>query len=659
MLSLKPLSEGKRQRDLEEGSYAVFDIEARNWIRHVVNGYFDGTEFRYFKSIAKFLDALEEMEKPPKHIFSHFGGGYDFLFLFDEILKTARGDIENIIARGGNILFFDYVWIDGQGEERKVTFRDSSAIFPFGLKKLADDFRVKNKKGEINYAKIRKITPELLAYLESDCRALFECLSSYFDTPLIRRAGPAFTSASQAMRIFRLYLRAPLYSSTREADSFIRRGYFGGRVEIFRPYFGPRAGSKQKLLHVFDVNSLYPSIMRDNEFPTQEGEFTRRRKKGTLYFADVTVSVPPMYVPPLPFLCPKRKKLIFPTGKFRGIYSSVELEYAESLGVEVLKVHRVLKMKRASPIFRKFITELYKIREKNPRGSVLNYLAKTAMNSLYGRMGLNLDKEELKIMGSIQDWATMDEYRRYNFGKREVKILRGRKILKSFSNVGIAAWVTSLARIKMHEYLLAHEKEIYYIDTDSLFTTKKIPSSEKLGEMKHEYSVKEACFILPKTYAVRFQEMIKGKKKKLVMKGFENKKLHKIPFAAFYEALQGDLQRLKITTTPTHLKFRSALKKKKFLVLGKKSVKSIKSKYDKREIIPARKILMDTRPWEIQGEDSGKRNEAEKTIHAREKDGRRDRNAAPRRQGGKNHAGDFSQSGAAPQKRRYARGRRL
>lgn len=599
MQSLKPLEKSKKDRVLKEGSFAVFDIEANNWIKHVVNGYFDGNEFFWFKSIRKFIQFLDEHPCPPRHIFSHFGGGYDFLFIFDEVFRRDSATIENIIARGGNILFFD-LFLPSTGT--RITFHDSSAIFPFGLARLTKEFNVKTKKGEIDYAKIKKITAELLEYLESDCRGLWECLDAYFKTPLVKRAGPAFTSASQAMRIFRCYLKKTIYSATRESDDFIRRGYFGGRVEIFKPYFKE---NKTKRLHVYDVNSLYPAVMRDNEFPIQEGDFCKRRKIGTMYMAEVTVQTPAgQYLPVLPIVCRKRKKLIFPTGTFRGVYSSVELEYAESLGTRVLKVHRVLQLKNGGKIFKEFINELYKIRENTPKGSVLNYTAKVTMNSLYGRMALNLNKEELKIMGSIEDYENLDEYRRFTFGKREVKLLKGKKTLNSFSQVAIGAWVTSLARIKTHKMALKIKDQLFYMDTDSFFTTAKMETSDKLGELKYEYSFKEWAGILPKTYAGRYDQLIKGKKKKMVMKGFESKKLSQIPFNAFVDALHGDLSRLKIVTKPTHLKFRSALKKNKFLVLGKKQVKRIKSKYDKREIIPTRRkhVPWDSKPWELKEE---------------------------------------------------------
>lgn len=561
----------------------------------MVNGYYNGSRFYHFSSIKKFLDFLEMIPDPVESIFSHFGGGYDMLFVMDTALRAGY-DITDIIMRGGNFLCFTLHLENGN----TIVFRDSAAILPFSLKKLAADFGVKTQKGEIDYSRIRKITPKLLKYLESDCRALYECLEAYFKTPLIEKAGVAYTSASQALKIFSCYLPTTIHSNSQEADTFVRKGYVGGRVEIFRPYFKAKGSER---LHCFDVNSLYPSVMLENEFPVIEGEFTERRKKGTMYFADVTVEVPEMYIPPLPYKCPKRRKLIFPTGIFRSVYSSIELEYAEKLGVKVKKIHEVLTCKSGGKIFSEFIRDLYKIREENARGSVLNFAAKTAMNSLYGRIGLNKEKDEIKIMESLEDYDTMEEYRRINFGSREIKFMRKEKTLDSFSCVMIAAWVTSHARVKMHKLLREHEKEIFYIDTDSLFTLKKVETSEKLGGLKHEYSLREACFLLPKTYAVTFDRAIKGKRKKIVMKGFEMKKLGKISMPAFQAALEGDLTRLKISTQPTHLKFRSALKQGKILKLGKKSVKRIKSRYDKREIIPiGGKFRWDTSPWKITNE---------------------------------------------------------
>ena len=77
------------------------------------------------------------------------------------------------------------------------------------------------------------------------------------------------------------------------------------------------------------------------------------------------------------------------------------------------------------------------------------------------------------------------------------------------SHVGIAAAVTSYARIEMMELkmlLLKLDIKLYYTDTDSIFTDKKIPNyliGKDLGQLKDELNggiIKKAYFLGIKKY---------------------------------------------------------------------------------------------------------------------------------------------------------------
>ena len=126
------------------------------------------------------------------------------------------------------------------------------------------------------------------------------------------------------------------------------------------------------------------------------------------------------------------------------------------------------------------------------------------------------------------------------------------------------------------------------MDTDSLFTPVKIKESKELGEMKLEYSMNKACFMLPKTYLV---ETDKGKK--IAMKGFDKKKIQHFTFDDFMTALEGDLKTLNkssknpltIKTDQKMMKFKTALNSGQLLNLTKPSIKRVCSKYDKRIVL--------------------------------------------------------------------------
>ena len=134
-----------------------------------------------------------------------------------------------------------------------------------------------------------------------------------------------------------MLFRSNIASLTDEIDEFVRKSYFGGRTEIFKPCF--LQTKDNEILRTFDVNSLYPAVMRMCEFPGSVKTRTKTLNLDAIAFYDVDVEVPDMYVPPLGMVHGEFQRLIFPTGQFRGTFSTAELKYAVSLGVKILKVH--------------------------------------------------------------------------------------------------------------------------------------------------------------------------------------------------------------------------------------------------------------------------------------------------------------------------------
>ena len=570
-------------------NFAVFDIEARNWTRYVVGGFYDGEQFRHFGKLDGFFQFLKNNYSIPSRIFCHYGGQYDFLFLLRHAF--AKGyKVGTIIPRGSGILCFDV-----RVGSRTYSFYDSSALLSFSLKRLTENFNVETKKGEIDYEKITVITPELLEYLKSDCIGLWQVLEAFYSTDFIQEAGPAVTIASQAMRVMQNYLKKPLHSLSDEVDLFVRKGYFGGRTEIFKPLF---EGNSKQQLHCYDVNSLYPTQMHREEFPNKFRKWTKSMGDSKLGFYEATVSVPKNeYLPLLGVV--HNKKLLFPVGKFRGIWSSLELRYAEENGVTIEKIHKGAEFQNGGRIFKDFVESIYAIRVKSAKNSVNNQSAKLVLNASYGKLAIRRLKENIISIEHEDDFYNHEPWRELKCGKKNIMLVKKETTLKTFSNVAMGAWVTAAGRIHMHRLMKPIQDSIYYMDTDSIFTTKQLPSGEGLGALKHEYSVNRACFLLPKTY------LCEGEEKKIVMKGFANRKIQHFTFEDFYATLNGEMGLLKISGEKKFAKFKTASKQGKFLTMVEQGKKEIRAKYDKRIITRSGK-LWDTRPIEIKKESNGK-----------------------------------------------------
>jgi hypothetical protein len=620
---------------LDEGKpipeYSVFDIESNDWIKLVMIGHYSPTDgFEKFPTIKSFLDYVVKGKKD-RVIFAHNGGGFDFNFVLQDVICGAsRKDylLEQVMPRGATFLS---IKISHKKTKIEIEFRDSLAMLPFSLKALTESFQTECAKGEWDHKNRVKVydDEELTEYLKADCVGLYQVLDKYFNWPMIKGAGVAYTVASQALKVFRTFLDDRIPGCSTNVDLFVRKAYFGGRTEIFKPYF---KGEKNNMLHVFDVNSLYPATMRMCDFPTQFRFFTKKYLPHELGFYEAEVEVPEgMYVPPLGVMISideddkqvhyaadsSKGKFIFPTGRFKGVWSTVELNYAKKLGVKIISTGKGAIFKNGGRIFQKYVDSLYSIRKKAPKDSVDSFIVKLILNSSYGRFGLNLLREKLIFDDGVSPGIPSD----YEFNTGETingvpviaRFLRQEEMINSFSNVAIAAWVTANARITMHKEYVKHQDELYYTDTDSIFTAKQEESSPELGKFKYEYSAKEACFLLPKTYALEGIEGLTDKKgdiirAKAVIKGINKEalKMRNVGINDLLSLLEGDFKRLKTPLLPLvfqldarFAKVKTAMRKGTFLYVEPGKTKMLKSRYDKRVIYKKEDGTYDTVPIHI------------------------------------------------------------
>lgn len=636
---LKPLAAERNVR--RSMQYGVFDIEADNWKDFVILGHYDGTEFHTFTSLTEYLLWLFEKKEKKHVLYAHNGGAYDFAFILQEVIMGESKEdfyIHSVIPRGSAFLSVKI----GHRRNKKfmLTLRDSLALLPFSLRSLTEAFKTAAAKGEMDHTKKKNPKdPLLIEYLMNDCMGLWQVLEKFFSWEKIAEAGPAPTMASQALRIFRTFLDDTLPSCPLKADAFVRKAYFGGRTEIFKPYFvtkdptyhdrklmkrnlkewDARMEAATDKITQLDVNSLYPSAMQEGCFPTKFLGFKRKYYPDKLGFYEAEVEVPKdMYVPPLgimvhiddktkqimPATQSKAGRFIFPTGRFKGIWSTIELEHARSCGVKIIKTGKGAIFENGGPIFREFVDYFWNIRKQAPKDSVESFIVKLILNSSYGRYGLNLEREMLDfddgIMPGIPSHYEFDTGKR-DRGRRVIaRFLRSKRRIVSFSNVAIAAWVTSLSRIKMHKHYMKLQKHLYYTDTDSVFIDHKgnIPSSKDLGEFKYEYSAAEACFLLPKTYALAGITGLKDKngeliRQKVVVKGISKEavKMRGLDVSDFLDLLEGDFRRLKPIVPIEFVmkgrlsRMRTAMRKGTFLNVEEGQKKAIKARYAKRVIV--------------------------------------------------------------------------
>ena len=537
--------------------FCVFDIEAENWTDAFALGFFDGSNYRMFEGkncIANFLNFFLTKNYQSYICFAHNGGQYDFNFILDEFIRNKKEFDTRLIKTGSRILK-----ITVSKEKKRWFFSDSFALLPSSLKKLTHGFGVKHKKLDIDYENIKN-DPRWKQYLENDCRGLYEVINKFRLTFDKMGMGLKTTVAQQSLSAFRSMMKGNI-RCVRVHEEFIRKSYFGGRCEVFTLH-----GFK---LHGIDINSLYPYCQWKYPMPVgKPSKFTSWSSiKDSLGFAEAIVKAPDdLLIPLLPIR--HRGKLVFPIGKFRGHWDLDELRKAKELGYKIRIIKGLVFSK--SHLFKEFVEYYYSIKRKVDKNNPMYMIAKLILNAGYGKFSQRRECEEIIIHPKSYTGLKIVNHDLGIFSRSSIN--NSPHIIPS-----ISTHVTARARLELYGWFerIGFEN-VYYCDTDSIYTTKRIKYSKKLGGMKLEYKAKEGIFLSPKFYFLE----LKDKSIKIRMKGFSNPEFLK---QDFLEALNGNYSQF-VHFRKEFGRFSESIRRKKKAVSMLDKKKSIRTLYCKRRI---------------------------------------------------------------------------
>lgn len=167
-------------------------------------------------------------------------------------------------------------------------------------------------------------------------------------------------------------------------------------------------------------------------------------------------------------------------------------------------------------VFKEYVEFLYNLRLEYEKSHPLNYIAKILLNSLYGRFGMDDNFSEVNIIhkdyygdfenkyiDQITEKIDLDDYWLVKF--QSIEEDNEDKRTHNVS-IGIAAAITAYSRIHMSQFKNNSSINLYYTDTDSVFTDSKLDLSlvdtKVLGKLKLEYFCKKAIFLTPKVYCL-------------------------------------------------------------------------------------------------------------------------------------------------------------
>lgn len=370
----------------------------------------------------------------------------------------------------------------------------------------------------VAYKKYLEHDVKLLAHIMVRAQKIFFAL---YNVDIVDKT----TIAAIAFTIWRMRYhddqRWKLYIPTKEEDEFIRGAYYGGHVDVYKPY--------GENLNYYDVNSLYPFIMKTCKMPGGKAiwhdNLCNKKLDDMFGFIKALVHIPKHVKRPfLPFRDVDENALKFGVGYVYGCYFSEELKHAVKLGYDVTPCCGYLFEPIDSP-FAEFIDEMYSRRlDARDKGlGAESYIHKLCMNSVYGRLGIKPQSTKAvlcskltsqvflhKKKGKVIQALPMGEYNLITYKENVYDESDGWKPPVN-TCPQISACITGYARIYMDQFV--SRDDCLYTDTDSVVLENPLPESmvsdRDLGKFKLEYGViRRAIFAAPKSY---FLEVDGGK----------------------------------------------------------------------------------------------------------------------------------------------------
>jgi hypothetical protein len=409
-----------------------------------------------------------------------------------------------------------------------ITVLDNMNYFKSSLKVLGHSIGREKMEMPTNIITTLKGGQEkLIEYCKNDVDIMIEAWELFFKFLNNNDLGNfSKTIASQAFSAFRhRFMKHEIYVHNNEyATKLERESYHGGRTECF--YIGRQ--SKKKTYFLLDVNSMYPSVMAQYDYPVKfiktyrdiGVEIVQVLLKTQCLTARVIVST----TDPV-FATKQRDKLIFPTGIFETVLTTREIEYGIANNL-ILAFKEVLVYNKAN-LFSEYVDFFYKhkVQYKREGNEAFSYLCKIFLNSLYGKFGQRNEAFK-KIEDTDEPEGSLTIFDMDKMENSTVRIIGGVKeesigMVEGFDSVvSIASHVTADARMKLWNYFkIAHLENVYYCDTDSMIVNMQGMALAKkyIGDGLGMLSLKEQSEILvlhgAKDYIFGRNEVIKGIKK--------------------------------------------------------------------------------------------------------------------------------------------------
>ncbi|MBA7528709.1 hypothetical protein ES705_20897 [subsurface metagenome] len=476
----------------------------------------ESQEWFYFDTIGSFWDFVFTHCDPKQKLWIIARN-----MVFD--FTVLRG-CESLRKEGYKLRFFHNngvsVIVNVRKGKNSLVFLDSMNWFTESLAKTGD--RIGIPKMDIDFETCLK--KELIAYCRNDVLIEVEnflLFIKFLEGNAISRLCYTKASTAMAAYLLRHYHTTIYIHNNAEAIKLERDSYKGGRCECF--YIGE---PDYESYYVVDVNSLYPFVMRNNEYPVKYKHigYNISVKELTDYIDNYAVVAKVGIDTDEPVYAVKRKLTLFPIGCFTATLCTPELKYALEHN-HITKVYDYVIYEQAN-IFKSYVDTMYALRRDFSSAGVKEYekICKLLLNSLYGKFGQKA--ENWVKVGVCPNEPDREELMFYDGSDRvdRLRFLLGEVFkLKSYGEAfnsfpAIASHVSAYARMYLWSLMqLAGHGNYFYGDTDSLIVNDKgmdnltpVLDDTKLGFMKHEETTHKLIIHGLKDYEKDSKVVIKG-----------------------------------------------------------------------------------------------------------------------------------------------------
>lgn len=517
--------------DCRVWAYAIVDIEDPDNKDGVIIG----------TNIVQFIQWCSRQKGSPKIFFHNLK--FDLSFVMDALFRMGfKHTTENserqsrtfntMISDKGLVYQCEIIFYRKGKNIRKVILQDSLKLIPLRVKDIPKAFGLPESKGEIDYERHNylpsdsPLTEEEKDYIIHDVVIVAKAINYMYSQGLDR-----MTIGSCALAEYKSIIGKATFKRwypTPEYHNDVKQSYRGGFT-----YLNPKfAGVPVKAGITLDVNSLYPSVMRNHNNPLPFGTpifFEGKYKPSKIYplytqMFSCQFEIKPGKIPTIQI----KHSLDYQGNEYLTssngeevvlCLNSVDMElFLQQYDVYNMEYISGWKFKAAVGMFDDYIDKwtANKIKATKEGNKGLRYISKLFLNSLYGKFG-----SDIRQVNKVP----------YYDGE-EVKYYYSEPEIKKGVYIAMASFITSYARYKT---ITSAQKitddfnagksniEFIYADTDSLHCSSpdfKLPEGleidpYKLGAWKYEskfYSEdgKGAKFLRQKCYIEEITEDIES-----------------------------------------------------------------------------------------------------------------------------------------------------